>query len=71
MKTVYLVYQSDRWHSTASKVLFGVFKSKERAIKAVSKEDKSLDISDITALSCFDQTQNRDNNYLLVSTILQ
>lgn len=70
MKTVTIIYTCDAWHSHNSKSILGVFTTKEKAINAISRHNNKLTISDISALSAFNQTQGLEENYLLDSATL-
>lgn len=64
MKTVYIVFSTDAWHSHTSKVLFGVFTSHEIAVKTIKKTHK-LNEWDITSLCDINQTQGRNTNFVI------
>ena len=67
--TVIVVYTTDAHHSHASKDFLAIFSSRQKAIEGCrkhAKENKApLNMSDISSLSAFNQTQSREVNYLL------
>jgi hypothetical protein len=65
MKTIFVVYTCDAWHSHASKRIFGVFTTKNKAILALSKVPE-LSKNDMKKLCEFShQTQGLDENFIL------
>jgi len=77
-KELIVVWETDATHTHATKVLFGIFSSKEGCIRDIKKYCKRqadpLDSDDEYNLIHIDQTQNRGNNYMLekatINTIL-
>ena len=39
MKTVFILFETDNWKSRSSRVLLGVFETKEKAIDAAKEND--------------------------------
>lgn len=70
MKTVQLVYTCDLWHCTASKSLFGVYSTKNKALKAIKKNSPSISQNDINNLNAWNQTQGLEENYIIDSATL-
>lgn len=68
--TIFIIYTTDTWHMTDSKVVIGVRKSISRAValcKSYTKIDRETPLSDddISFLQAHLQTQGRDVNFLI------
>lgn len=73
-KEMIILFQTDEWHSEDSKYLLGIFTSKHHAITVLKKYIEFSDLellseNDLDNLEKINQTQGRDENYMLVSII--
>jgi len=65
LKTIYLVYETDRWITTKSKRLIGNNVNLCCLIDNLKRLDPCLKTEDIESLNNICQTQNKDINYLI------
>lgn len=70
MKKIVILYTCDAWHNYTSNSPIGVFTEKFKAVNfaklhASKSEEGKLDKHDVFLLSTIDQTQNRDENYII------
>jgi hypothetical protein len=69
-KEIIIVYTCDEHYSHASKRYFGVYTTKNKAIKRIKEYDLNLTRLDINHLNAFGRTQTANNGYILDSAIL-
>ncbi len=73
-KIIYFVFTTDAWLSHKSKCLTNAFENKEKALKFIKNDAKKygddLSKNDITNLLLINQTQGRNENYLIETQII-
>jgi hypothetical protein len=69
MKTIFVVYTCDAWHTHASKRIFGVFTTKNKAILAIKKTAKFYPRL-VPDLAANNQTQGLEENFIIDETTL-
>jgi hypothetical protein len=70
MKKVYVVFETDQWHSTASITMIGVFTTKAKMVKGLKQRYNDLSLDDLYNLNTIKQTQGRKDNILVEEWII-